>query len=326
MEVEKTFCHPQSIVQSATSPVPNTIDDAIHISSDTGTLSPIKMTDGTPQNTAQCSSPTNISDSPALPTSNDWKTNVALTLNDKEELISGQWLSDKCINAALHLLKSQFPSQNGLQDTLILEKYKKYSSSSNNFVQIIHIPNHWVCASNQFSPDGGVDVYDSIPAYSANAYSLKYQLAAILKCKQASFTVRHVNVQRQLGGNDCGLFAISFATSLCMGFDPHTRKYYQTEMHNHFYECIENNKMTEFPSAPKKQRLVKTKFISQKKVTVYCICRLPWNKTDSGYGSLVQCKLCKEWYHQTCCNINSKNIETAVQKYLCYTHVQNDCS
>ena len=131
VEVEKTFCHPQSIVQSATSPVPNTIDDAIHISSDTGTLSPIKMTDVTPQNIAQCSSPTNISDSPALPTSNDWKTNVALTLNDKEELISGQWLSDKCINAALHLLKSQFPSQNGLQDTLILEKYKKYSSSSN---------------------------------------------------------------------------------------------------------------------------------------------------------------------------------------------------
>ena len=187
VEVEKTFCHPQSIVQSATSPVPNTIDDDILISSDTGTLSPIKVTDVTPQNTAQFSSPTNISGSPALPTSNDWKTNVALTLNEKEELISGQWLSDKCINALIEKSVSITKWIAGFT------YFGKVLIILQQFVQIIHIPNHWVSASNQFSPDGSVDVYDSIPA---NAYSLKYQLAAILKCKQASFTVRHVNVQR----------------------------------------------------------------------------------------------------------------------------------
>ena len=34
-------------------------------------------------------------------------------------------------------------------------------------------------------------------------------------------------------------------------------------------------------------------------------------------GALVQCALCKEWYHQFCCEIDDVVIDTPKYKYLC---------
>ena len=81
-----------------------------------------------------------------------------------------------------------------------------------------------------FRPPGIVHVYDSRPSCSTNSSRLHRQLAAIMKTEDASFTVKHVDVQRQVGSSDCGLFAIAFATSLCSGLDPHTLKYDQSIM------------------------------------------------------------------------------------------------
>ena len=39
------------------------------------------------------------------------------------------------------------------------------------------------------------------------------------------------------------------------------------------------------------------------KVTVYCQCRLPWDRHDTSLGSLAQCRACKEWFHQSCATI-----------------------
>ncbi len=138
----------------------------------------------------------------------------------------------------------------------------KFTSPCNNFVQIIHVEDHWVCASNIFSPEGYVDVYDSMPTLTMNSHCLQLQLAAILKCSKNLFIVRHVNVQRQIGGSECGLFAISFATSLCMGFDPHTQTCHQDDMQSHFLQCIENLKLTVFPSGLSKHRLAKSRLLS----------------------------------------------------------------
>ncbi len=205
----------------------------------------------------QTSSPITLSDEMSLPPSpKSWKKDLLLTLRDKQELTSGQWLNDLFINAAQQLLKIQFPSQNGLQDTVVLEAVMKFTSPCNNFVQIIHVEDHWVCASNIFSPEGYVDVYDSMPTLTMNSHYLQLQLAAILKCSKNSFIVRHVNVQRQIGGSECGLFAISFATSLCMDFDPHTQTYHQDDMWSHFLQCIENFKLTVFPSGLSKHRFI----------------------------------------------------------------------
>ncbi len=43
-------------------------------------------------------------------------------------------------------------------------------------------------------------------------------------------TVDVMNVQQQKGGNDCGVFAVAFATSLVFGQCPTHRQYTQKQM------------------------------------------------------------------------------------------------
>ena len=49
------------------------------------------------------------------------------------------------------------------------------------------------------------------------------------------------------GSNDCGLFAIAYATELAHGGDPAKVVYSQGEMRSHFIKCLENGILTPFP-------------------------------------------------------------------------------
>ena len=177
-----------------------------------------------------------------------WKKRLGLHESDRKTVRNVEWLTDKHINAARSLLKEQFPLQQGLQDTLLLQ-HGKYDSGINCLVQVIHINrNHWVCVSNKFSPKGTVDVFDCSSG-NGNSTSLKRLLAIILKCRSAFFRVKHVEVQRQTGYADCGIFAIAFAYTLYSGLDPHTIHYNQALMRPHFELCIYIEKVAMFPTS-----------------------------------------------------------------------------
>ena len=166
----------------------------------------------------------------------------SLKLNDEDRatLLSGNWLTDKHISVANKLMAQKFPSQHGLQNTLVLDKYDRYQSSNEDFVQLVNVAGkHWVCTSNRLSPPGMVYVYDSLPSCSVNSSSLHRQIAAIMKTEDAAFVVKHVDVQRQVGSSDCRLMAIAFAVSLCSGLDPHTLKYDQSKLRSDFLSCVE---------------------------------------------------------------------------------------
>ena len=82
----------------------------------------------------------------------------------KQVLTSGEWLNDILIQAAMTLLKKQFPDQNGLQSTQILAKNLQWQSSNSDFVQILHVSqSHWVCSSNIFSSPEVCDLYNGMP-------------------------------------------------------------------------------------------------------------------------------------------------------------------
>ena len=109
------------------------------------------------------------------------------------------------------LLKQQYPGQNGLQDTAVLSQHLEWESSNSNFVQILHVkPNHWVCASNVLSTPDTVEVFDSLPA-TFNS-TLTTQVAAMLHSSLLKFTLHYIEVQHQNGTDDCGVFAIAFAS------------------------------------------------------------------------------------------------------------------
>ena len=74
-------------------------------------------------------------------------------------------------------------------------------------LQIVHCRgNHWILASNVTNKEGILDVYDSV-------YSNLDE--GTLKVLQNLFVYREVRIvewQKQIGGSDCGLFAIATAT------------------------------------------------------------------------------------------------------------------
>ncbi len=63
-------------------------------------------------------------------------------------------------------------------------------------------------------------VYDSLPSGGTLSSRVKEQIASICCTPKNKIDVTFVDVQRQIGGSDCGLFALAFATSLCAGNNP----------------------------------------------------------------------------------------------------------
>ena len=59
------------------------------------------------------------------------------------------------------------------------------------------------------------------------------------------------------------------------------------------------------------------KIIHSEAVNVFCVCRLPWNKNCTSRGSLAQCSVCKEWFHELCMKINKEIIRKPLLKYKC---------
>ena len=101
-----------------------------------------------------------------------------------------------------------------------------------------------------------------------------------------------------------------------LGKDPNTERYTQTEMRQHLTLCFEK-KMTSFPNSNGRRQLGRHRIIHRKKVDVFCICRLPWDRYDGKHGPLVQCIRCKEWYHQKCLNIDQDIVNEPSAKFTC---------
>ena len=51
-------------------------------------------------------------------------------------------------------------------------------------------------------------MFDSIHGFTVNSSSLKNRIAAILKTPTRSFNINFVDVQTQMGANDCGIYSI----------------------------------------------------------------------------------------------------------------------
>ncbi|CAF4530702.1 unnamed protein product [Rotaria sp. Silwood2] len=107
--------------------------------------------------------------------------------------------------------------------------------------------NHWITVANLES-ENIWKVHDSL---SYPKESLVKFFQDILPGEE-KVVLSFENVQQQVGGHDCGLFALTFATSLCYGDIPSSLFYDQKSLRNHYVNCIENNEIQRFSSKPKR--------------------------------------------------------------------------
>ena len=168
---------------------------------------------------------------------------IVLTTTDKDGIVNGVKLNDLMINMAQQLLRKQFPRITGLQSTLLQSKIHRAILTSKEHLQIIHSRgNHWIVDSRIQAEDSVVSVYDSI-------YNTIDEGTLVIKnLFRQSFSLESVPIEKQIGGRDCGLFAIGISVALCLGLDPATLKFDQTLMRPHFVDCLENGHLSPFPT------------------------------------------------------------------------------
>ena len=187
---------------------------------------------------------------------NMWIESLYLTTEDERSLVNNEWLKSSHIYAAHSLLKQSFPHQNGLCDpSYLAEKFLWSASSSNKFIQIMHVGgNHWVCLSNMLCEGDVVELFDSMHTNREVDDTTKQQAATILCCQSPSFSIRVINVQQQEKGNTCGLFAIAMAFDLCEGKDPFLSSYNESMLRTHLYKCFGQEKISRFPGCVLRKR------------------------------------------------------------------------
>ena len=146
------------------------------------------------------------------------------------------------MNFAQRLVSNKYKNVHGLQSTLTLHKAKKIPARHvKTFLQILHCRNnHWIVASTILSYPR-VTVYDSLYAtVDDNTMRTLKQLFG------PKVDVVINNDKKQVGFEDCGLFAI--ANCVCLAGDNNSSSNFdQAKMRQHLVDCIESLNMTMFP-------------------------------------------------------------------------------
>ena len=217
---------------------------------------------------------------------------------------ANKWLADEHIELAQGLLARQHPSIGGFQPLYIFQSKncERIGKPNGRFVQLMHVGgNHWITVSNvEGDKPTQVYIYDSlyndIPFESKN--KVLKQIALMLMTKTAHFSLYWADVQQQIDGSSCGLFAIANATALCESKCPSMYIWILDKMRNHIAACFKSENVTIFPFTSESRD--NRKVTREEMVNVCFNCSMPIYKKES----LIDYKHCmKEIHGNGCCEV-----------------------
>ena len=112
-------------------------------------------------------------------------------------------------------------------------------------VQIIHSRgDHWIVATSvNVETANQVKIFDSI--YDCIDEDTCKIISNIFGSSAIPCTIK---IRKQSGVDDCGLFAIANAASICFGQDPAANVFDQSLMRLHLAQCIDKKMITLFPT------------------------------------------------------------------------------
>ena len=94
-----------------------------------------------------------------------------------------------------------------------------------------------------------------------------------------------------------GLFSIAFATTLTFGGNRSADNYDAALLRTHLIKCFDNNLLVEFPVTEK--HVIKCKPYKSI-VELYCVCRMPYWRTEEIGLRMAECERRKRWFHRKC--------------------------
>ena len=170
-----------------------------------------------------------------------WIPEMALHESERSFIISNEEISDASINAAISIMNRHSPHL-FLQQCSMIPSMLVYAPLET--VHIHHNNRHHFCTSSSIG--GNVRIFDSLN--TPPSQELMRQLTAIYSPDDSApqsfqITIRHP----QVGGKDCGLYAIAYAFDLVLGLDPSESIFDQSKMRSHLVTCFEKQQLIEFP-------------------------------------------------------------------------------
>ena len=212
------------------------------------------------------------------------------------------------VEQAMFALKPSVPKLGGMQSPglgaftpkVTMPRFKPVKNGE-KFVQVIQLPNHWICASNvHATTDNEVFVYDSMTSGTLPDSTI-VQLTSLLRASEESdyIVVRIRNcAQQPMFTLACGYYAIAAAVAICQGNEPTLWRY----NHKELIDFITNGyKGTKFEML-KPETIVDEKFdinvFTESKR--HCLCQ------QRSTGSMIQCSECLSWYHMSCVTATRK--------------------
>ena len=249
----------------------------------------------------------------------EWIRHPRFTLyNLQKQIIStDRWLDDKLIDAAQSLIAEQFPNVSGLQP-VPLQRTQSFAIKRHAFVQVLSVGgSHWITASNVGCKEGEVNVYDSMLGRGATT-SVKSSIARIMFCPSSPLCLNYMDVTQQRNGYDCGIFSIAYAYDICRGKDPCQVDYNHKSIRRHLATCFEKKNITKFPSVG--DRSIVNRIRYSELIDLYCVCRMP--EKCEGEEDMVECELCRIWFHQKCLDIPDHIFDDKDNSWTC-THCQH---
>ena len=162
------------------------------------------------------------------------------------------WLADEHIDHAQAMLAKQFKEIGGCQSVCVFEAdgCQFVGTPDRNFIQIMNIAgNHWITVSNIGCDKDAVVIHDSLYGNIDASVKEKFvkQMAYMIAPTSKEMALEWADIQKQVGGSDCGLFTIAVATSLYCGVLPQECFWDQTRMRKHLCDCFDKGVMFEFP-------------------------------------------------------------------------------
>lgn len=226
-----------------------------------------------------------------------WVAN--LTISDKLIIENNEWLNDSIIFVSMKLLEMQSKDIYGWQSPQNgkFNEFKPIPPSS-KFIQIFHVnDNHWVTVSNVRNVElDALTVYDS-KSRDSMSIDFQEQICSLVRPRFGKVILDIARVELQENDNDCGVYAIAFATELVLNHDPVLSVWKKEEMRSHLCSCLENGEFSRFPILKTKRGTFGCRIKASIPVKIQCnICHMPNKKSKP----MIRCGICHQMYHKEC--------------------------
>ena len=195
-----------------------------------------------------------------------WLKDLQLYEADKQSLNHGKWLTDNIMDAAQALLRKAYPYIGGLESVSLgqtlaftIQRGCKSRMRPITIGSLFRI----LDASLELS------MFLTASPTTLSLFAQRSKLQPCYSVKKKDIQLHFKQVQVQHGYNDCGVFAVAFATALCSGKDPSEINFVQHKLRTHLMNCLQRGSLTDFPQTQRKRTKQRKSELNISRSTVF---------------------------------------------------------